>query len=63
MSVWIVYGVLRFAADNVDFASMTDHAGAMTEAPTIFDLAEHQRITAYNVSGWTIGRLEPRQNG
>src|SRR5262245_39821538 len=44
--VWVVYAVLRFAKDNVDLSNMIDQAGDMSGPPTIFDLAEHQRIKA-----------------
>jgi hypothetical protein len=42
----IIYAVLRFAADNLDLSKMVDHAGVIVGTPTIFDLAEHQHMTA-----------------
>jgi hypothetical protein len=45
-AVWIVYAVLRCAADNIDLTEFIDYAGALAGPPTIFDLAEHQRIKA-----------------
>jgi len=45
-AAWIVYAVLRHAADNVDFASMIDRAGVLAAPPTVFDLAAHQHIKA-----------------
>ena len=35
--IWVVYAVFRYAMDDIDFAKYDDQ--------TIFDLAEHQRIT------------------
>jgi hypothetical protein len=43
---WIVYGVLRYAADNVDLANMVDHAGVISGPKTVFDLAAHQNVKA-----------------
>ena len=40
--MWIVYAVLRYAADNIDLAKMVDLAGVIMGPPTVFDLAEHQ---------------------
>jgi hypothetical protein len=45
-AVWIVYAVLRHAADNIDLTGFIDHAGVLAGPPTIFDLAEHQHIKA-----------------
>ena len=44
--MWIVYAVLRYAADNIDLAKMVDLAGVIMGPPTVFDLAEHQHIKA-----------------
>jgi len=44
--MWIVYAVLRYAADNIDLGKMVDLAGVITGTPTVFDLAEHQHIKA-----------------
>jgi hypothetical protein len=45
-AIWIVYAVLRHAADNIDLTGFIDHAGVFAGPPTIFDLAEHQHIKA-----------------
>jgi hypothetical protein len=44
--VWVVYAVLRCAADKVELANMVDMAGVISGAPTVFDLAAHQHVTA-----------------
>jgi hypothetical protein len=43
--VWIVYAVLRRAAENVDFDGLEDYAGLINGAPTVFDLFAHQYFT------------------
>ena len=43
---FIVYAVLRYAADNIDLCKMVDQAGVITGPLTIFDLAAHQHVTA-----------------
>jgi site-specific DNA recombinase len=44
--MWVVYAVLRSAADRIDLTGLVEHAGVLEGPPTIFDLAEHQQIKA-----------------
>lgn len=62
LRVWVIYAVLRFAADRVDLADRVDHAGVLAEPPTVFDLAEHQQIKA-NVQLVKPGRLAVQITG
>jgi hypothetical protein len=62
LKVWVVYAVLRNAVNHIDLASMVDHAGVIAAPPTIFDLAEHQDITA-KVKVFKSGRIQMQITG